>query len=42
VAVRVFALAAIAAQGVPGGKGIFYADFKHCWVVYRFLQENRD
>ena len=30
VAVRILALAFISAQGVPGRKCLFYADFKHC------------
>jgi hypothetical protein len=29
VPVHVFALAAVSAQGVTGGKCFFYADFKH-------------
>ena len=37
VPVRILALAPVAAQGVPGGKCLFYADLKHslCLLIGR-------
>jgi len=33
VAVRVLALAAVSAQGVPGGECIFHGDFEHAFPL---------